>query len=112
MIFPKNRGCLPCGVQTIVPRTVCDFHPPADGMIGVFPLGAHVFTTNGLSVIPVSSKKPNKAPVWSPFFGAQGSVPFSIVQFFLHFVPLLVFLASDASIPELLKSSRHVLDDR
>lgn len=66
-------GFLPRGVATIVPVTERLRHRPGEGMIGVFPFGAQLRRTVGLSDIPDSSRNPIRARIFIPFFGREAS---------------------------------------
>lgn len=88
------------GSVTIVATADRFFHPPAETMMGVLPFFAHVFLTFGRSLNPASSKKPNHAPMRSPFLDAGKCVthPLSDVFFIPFSRPRLRFLGSPAKI--------------
>lgn len=68
-----NFGFLPRGVATIVPVTERLRHRPGEDMIGVFPFGAQLRRTVGLSDIPDSSRNPIRARIFTPFFGCEAN---------------------------------------
>jgi len=55
------RGRLPFGEQVMMLITERVIHPPGTFKIGVFPFGAHVFLTIGLSEKADSSENPMRA---------------------------------------------------
>jgi len=72
-----RRGRNPFGEQVRRLITERVIHPPGTGRIGVFPFGAHVFRTIGLSEKADSSENPMRAWIFAPFFESSARIPFS-----------------------------------